>query len=256
MIQQGDQRVPSIASVVLRISAVIMVVEFAIMLVLSAVGASLDFLTEAVADALMLSGLSAPLIYSWVILPFIRARNAAEESVRHLALHDALTGLPNRRLLDEHIRTTVEHRVRERNYGALLLIDLDGFKPINDTYGHETGDRVLRDVAGRIEAALRQADLAARLGGDEFVVLLSHVGGDEAAAAQAAGMVAGKLRASIAAPMQLHGKQTTIDSSIGIRLIAPRKQTAENLLRDADAAMYAAKKAGRARVTVFRDAGS
>jgi diguanylate cyclase (GGDEF)-like protein len=254
MIQHGDQRVPSTASVVVRISAVIWIVEFAIMMALGSVDGELGFIAEAALDAVLLSGLSAPLIYYWAILPFIRARNAAEQSVRHLALHDPLTGLPNRRLLDEHIRTAVDYRVRERNFGALLLVDLDGFKPINDTYGHETGDLVLQDIARRIQATLRQTDVAARLGGDEFVVLLNHVGDDAATAAESATTVADKLRASIASPIELRGVERHVDASIGVKLIEPAKQGVESLLRDADAAMYEAKKAGRARVVLFAHA--
>jgi len=255
MNQKDHPKVPSISSVVLRIVAVICLVEFLIMLGLESSGAQLGFLGEAAVDALALSGLSAPLIYAWVIVPFIRARNAAEENVRHLALHDPLTGLPNRRLLDEYIRTAVDYRLRERNFGALLLIDLDGFKPVNDTFGHEIGDLVLREVSRRIQATLRQSDQAARLGGDEFVVLLGHVGNDAAAAVEAAVTVAGKLRSRIADSIPLPGGiETRVDSSVGVKLVAPSRQSAESLLRDADTAMYAAKKAGRARVSVFTDA--
>ncbi len=133
--------------IVIRVIIVISLVEFAVMLLFSTIQLQLDVIPEAIVDAGLLSVISAPFLYFWIILPFIKDRDKAEESIRYLALHDPLTGLANRRLLEEHLEKSISLCTRNNTYGALLLIDLDGFKPINDQYGHQAGDFILQDVA-------------------------------------------------------------------------------------------------------------
>ncbi len=241
----------STANIVIRIILVISFIEFLVMLFFSVIHLELDTFSEAILDAVLLSVFSAPFIYLLIIRPFILARDDAEAYVRHMALHDPLTNLPNRRMLDSHITNTMEQCVRNKVYAALILIDLDGFKLINDEFGHNAGDYVLIDVAEHLNSLLRQSDFAARLGGDEFVVLIHHAGTTIEDAVNNAKNLAEKLRKDIKHPLNYKDNLLNVDSSIGIRLIKPERKPVENILRDADTAMYAAKKAGRSCVRLF-----
>jgi diguanylate cyclase (GGDEF)-like protein/PAS domain S-box-containing protein len=159
--------------------------------------------------------------------------------IEFMALHDALTGLPNR----AHFNSVVEALVAEPGgqAHALLFIDLDGFKPINDTLGHAAGDEALKAVAGRLRHALAADDFVARLGGDEFVVIARVIAGPEAALA-----IAGRLLESIGQPMALLGSQGQLGASIGIALLPPLGgRSASEILSAADNAMYAAKRSGK-----------
>jgi diguanylate cyclase (GGDEF)-like protein len=170
------------------------------------------------------------------------------DEIRHQALHDHLTGLPNRVLVLDRLEQTLARVRREHLEVALLFIDLDGFKDVNDTFGHAEGDRMLQAVAARFSGTLRDSDTVARLGGDEFVVLaegLSLAAGPE--------LVAERLLAVLAEPFSIDdhgGKSVTISASIGIA--AGQRDTAEELLRDADIALYAAKEAGKNRFVLFQ----
>jgi len=245
-IHQGPP-VITIQTVIVRLLIVISLIEMAIMLFLSAARIALPPLQEALLDACLLAILSVPFIYYWVIKPFVIARDIAEEHMRRLALYDPLTHLPNRRLLEIHLTRTIQQSIRDHIYGAVILLDLDGFKPINDRHGHEVGDVVLVEVARRIKKVIRQTDLPARLGGDEFVVLLTQVGKDPSTSRETALSVANKIRRSISYPLDFMGTSLTVDASVGVTLISP-KTTSESVLRDADTAMYQAKKAGRQQV--------
>ena len=169
------------------------------------------------------------------------------DEIRHQALHDHLTGLPNRVLVLDRVEQTLARARREHLEVALLFIDLDGFKDVNDTFGHGVGDQMLKAVAARFAGTLRDSDTVARLGGDEFVVLaegLSLAAGPE--------LVAERLLAVLAEPFCLDNdtdKSATISASIGIA--SGRRDNAEELLRDADIALYAAKEAGKNRFVVF-----
>jgi diguanylate cyclase (GGDEF)-like protein len=238
-------------AVVARLLVVVTLAELAIMLLFSAIHLDVNPVGEALLDAGLLVTLSTPFIYLWIVLPFVVARDTAEEQVRQLALHDPLTGLPNRRLLEESLSQTIRERSRDKNYSALILLDLDGFKPINDTFGHEAGDHVLCTVARRMRAALRDSDLCARLGGDEFVAVLEKVGDDEVQSAAHALLVANKLLLAVSHPMSHNGNELSVGASIGLRLISACSADADALLREADVAMYEAKKAGRSQVKLF-----
>ena len=248
---EKNSRHLTVFSIVKRLIIVIALVEFVVLSFFALIQLDINHFTEAVLDAILLSLLSAPFLYYWVILPFIKDRDKAEASIRHLALHDPLTGLANRRLLEEHAVKTLSVCSRDKSYSALLLLDLDGFKAINDTHGHEAGDLILQNVSESLIASLRQVDLASRLGGDEFVVLLNQIGSDENKAIESTSIVANKLLKKITHPVDFSGEALTVGASIGLRIITPKDNNVEILLRDADEAMYLSKKAGRGCITLF-----
>lgn len=169
----------------------------------------------------------------------------AERKILELAFYDPLTGLPNRRLLHDRLYQTLAGSSRNAQYSALLLLDLDHFKTLNDTRGHDVGDQLLIEVGRRLRANLREADTAARLGGDEFVVLLGNLGDRDIFAAEGAEAIADKLRCLLAAPFLLQGTPCHITVSIGITLLHDASESPESLLKQADLALYQAKDAGR-----------
>ncbi len=170
----------------------------------------------------------------------ITERKRAEERVRHMALHDNLTGLPNRLSFNDHVELAIERAAAHGQRFALLFLDLDGFKKVNDSLGHDAGDRLLVTVAAELKAAVRETDVVARLGGDEFVVLLHDIE-SAATATEIAADVVGRL----AAPFDLGGAAAHIGTSVGIALHPEHGACRESLLKAADQAMYAAKAAGR-----------
>ncbi|MDF1485094.1 EAL domain-containing protein [Ramlibacter sp. H39-3-26] len=172
-------------------------------------------------------------------------RKQAEEDIQRLAFYDALTGLPNRRLLTDRLQHAVAACVRGGYHGALLFIDLDNFKDLNDTLGHDMGDRQLTQVAERLLACVRDNDTVARLGGDEFVVLLHELGGDAHTAAQQAERVGLKLLATLNEPFVLVGQPHYSTPSIGITLFGAQRERTDEIFKRADLAMYQAKAAGR-----------
>jgi diguanylate cyclase (GGDEF)-like protein len=164
-------------------------------------------------------------------------RVRAEEAVKHQALHDALTDLPNRFLLEDRLKQAVLTARRERTPVALLFMDLDRFKAVNDTLGHQYGDLVLLEVGERMREVLRESDTVARIGGDEFAVVLPRA--DEQGALRAAR----KILEVLARPCLLRGRRFDIGASIGIALYPDHTETTDELLRCADVAMYTAKRA-------------
>jgi diguanylate cyclase (GGDEF)-like protein/PAS domain S-box-containing protein len=175
----------------------------------------------------------------------ISEQERIEEQIRHQANHDALTGLPNRNLLEDRTERALAHARRRGLYGAVLFIDLDGFKDINDSLGHAVGDALLQTVAQRKAELLREEDTVARLGGDEFVVLLSDLGEEPETAADTARTVAEKLRRATSEPFHIDGYELRITVSIGIALFPLNGETAREVLKAADIAMYQAKACGR-----------
>jgi diguanylate cyclase (GGDEF)-like protein len=160
--------------------------------------------------------------------------------MQRVAYFDMLTGLPNRALFRDGLTQALARSQRYAEKMALLFIDLDGFKRINDVYGHETGDAVLRAVAGRIRESLRASDVAARYGGDEFTVMLPFIDSDEDGA-----FVAEKLRRCIAAPLKIDGRDVSVGASIGVALFPEDGRDADTLTLHADDAMYRAKRRGK-----------
>ena len=182
----------------------------------------------------------------------ITQRKAAELEILQLAFYDPLTQLPNRRLLMDRLQQALVTNARSRNTGALLFIDLDNFKTINDTLGHDRGDQLLQQVALRLAASVRVSDTVARLGGDEFVVMLLDLCEErhEEAAVQAM-MVAEKILAALSQPYDVAGHKHHSTSSIGITLFNHQQDTVGELLKRADLAMYQAKGAGRNTIRFF-----
>ena len=168
----------------------------------------------------------------------ITAQKRLTQQLAHAAHHDALTGLPNRVLFQDRLEHALRTAERDRSPLGLLLIDLDGFKAVNDTHGHAAGDALLRTIGARLHASLRGSDTAARLGGDEFGVLLPQAG--EAGAVR----VAVTILAALAEPVELGALRVQVGASIGIALYPEHGEDAETLLHGADTAMYAAKRAG------------
>ncbi len=180
----------------------------------------------------------------------ITERSEAAAEIHRLAYFDPLTHLPNRRLLLDRIAQTLAASTRNNLYGALLFLDLDHFKDLNDTRGHDAGDQLLIKVGQRLRAALREVDTVARLGGDEFVAILDGLGPTRDGAALLARTISEKLRQSLAKPFDLGEFEFHCTTSIGVRLFGPG-EALEPLLQHADLALYRAKSAGRNRVTFF-----
>lgn len=175
------------------------------------------------------------------------------------ASHDFLTGLANRRLLLDQLDHAMASSKRHNTSGAIIMVDLDNFKPVNDRYGHNVGDLLLVEVAKRIKMGVRDVDTVARVGGDEFVVLLSQVDGQPGGAGQVAETVARKLLAAVAVPLVLapsgHPGDANVvtchcTASMGVSIFSKDTTDADELLRRADAAMYLAKQGGGGRVEV------
>lgn len=179
-----------------------------------------------------------------VIARDISTAKAAENEIRNLAFYDQLTHLANRRLLLDRLRQALASCGRTNSTGAVLFIDLDDFKTLNDTLGHKTGDLLLREVALRISACIRESDVVARLGGDEFVVLLEDLSTTPEDAAAVAETVAQKLLLAVAEPCQLAGREYSATSSIGITLFGDPRNTIDEVMQQADLAMYQAKAVG------------
>jgi diguanylate cyclase (GGDEF)-like protein len=177
----------------------------------------------------------------------ITERKLAEEATAHLALHDPLTDLPNRRLLGDRVEHALSRSARDGTATAVLYLDLESFKAVNDEFGHEAGDRLLVDVAGRLRGCLRDADTAARLGGDEFVVVLEGVRGEAEALA-----LAERIVLALGEPFSVGEAERTLSASIGLALSTLPHERPEDLLRFADLAMYRSKREGKGRVSLYR----
>lgn len=189
----------------------------------------------------------------------ITERKAAEERIRNLALYDPLTQLPNRTLLNERLSQAMLVSKRSGRYGALMFLDLDNFKPLNDRYGHVVGDLLLIEVARRIDSCVRETDTVARFGGDEFVVIVGELDGGETESVAQASLIAEKIRRALAENYRLVVRQEgaqghTVDhqctSSIGVSLFIRHEVSQKDTLMLADMAMFEAKHAGRNRVVV------
>lgn len=181
----------------------------------------------------------------------ISEREDAEQRIQHLAYHDTLTNLPNRTLLTDRVNRALARARRTKQIGALLFLDLDKFKRINDSLGHSVGDELLKELAKRLRRTLREADTVARLGGDEFVVLLEGLDDDQDRAVEKAGELAEKLRGIFNDEYHLEGHELYVTASIGIVTFPQDGDSVDTLLRHADTAMYHAKGAGRDNARLF-----
>ena len=176
----------------------------------------------------------------------ITERTYAEEQIKHLAYHDALSGLPNRLLFKDRLTVAISHAQRDRAKLAVLFLDLDRFKVINDSLGHNIGDQLLQAVAARVQSCVRESDTVARLGGDEFTVMLGHLPHGEDAA-----LVAQKIIDAVRYPFHIEGREFFMTTSIGISLYPDDGIDAETLIKNADTAMYQAKEQGRDNYQLF-----
>lgn len=176
----------------------------------------------------------------------ISYRKVAEEKIHQLAYYDVVTGLPNRGMFLERLHQTLAQAQRDKDKVNLIFLDLDNFKDINDTQGHDVGDKLLRSVAERLSACMRDSDVLARLGGDEFVVVCPTVNAQESVAA-----VIQRIMAIFKAPFEIEGRQIYTSASIGIAVYPDDSQDASTLFRCADTAMYQAKNDGRAQYRFF-----
>ncbi|MGA8862497.1 MAG: diguanylate cyclase [Gallionella sp.] len=208
---------------------------------------------------LMKNGQGEP-SYVVVVSHDITARKKAEEEIHKLAFYDELTKLPNRRLLNDRLFQAIAASKRSGRYGALLFLDIDNFKSLNDTYGHDAGDLLLIEVARRIAASLREIDTVARFGGDEFVVVLGELNEDKDESTKQASIIAEKIRSSLVIPYVLkisseENTETVIEysctSSIGVMLFLDHAIDQKEIFTGADSAMYKAKDAGRNQIRFF-----
>lgn len=181
----------------------------------------------------------------------ISEHQAAQQTIHRLAFYDPLTELPNRRLLIERLDNILDGVDQAAEIGALLFIDLDNFKRINDARGHDVGDAVLRCVAQRLKGIVGTEDTVARIGGDEFVILLGNIGPDPDTSQQAAMRVAESVRAALEQPIVIEKQDYLTGGSIGVTLALPGEQSTPEVLREADMAMYRSKESGRNRVTFY-----
>jgi diguanylate cyclase (GGDEF)-like protein len=254
---------PEAAKVVIKVLVAILGVELAIMVCFEWVmepllGHEFPKWFLEFGDPLLLVLILAPIIYHWVALPM----RDAQKQIHDLAYHDALTRLPNRRLLNDRIAQAMNLSKRKACFGALMALDLDNFKPLNDAHGHTSGDTLLVEVAKRLTSCVRENDTVARFGGDEFVVVLSELSTDRQEAMSQAERVAEKIRLALAVDYSLKvskpGKPDVLinhqcTASIGVALFIQKDPDDADLLKQADAAMYQAKGAGRNSIRFFQD---
>jgi diguanylate cyclase (GGDEF)-like protein len=181
----------------------------------------------------------------------VTEQRRAAELIEYQASYDALTDLPNRRLFVDRLHQALARAKRHGHQGAVLFLDLDNFKTINDSLGHPVGDELLREVAQRMKSALREEDTVARLGGDEFVVLLPEVSDDPAEAPPDVQLLAEDIRQRLGVPYRIDPHELHVTPSIGIAMFPYTDETADDILRQADTAMYRAKESGRNAVRFF-----
>jgi len=192
----------------------------------------------------------------------ITDRKAQEEQIRQMAFYDTLTRLPNRRLFNERISLSMAGSKRSGRYNALMFLDLDNFKPLNDVHGHIVGDLLLIEVATRLKKCVREIDTVARFGGDEFVVILNELNADKDESAKHSQLIAEKIRLSVAIPYELivpveDQPMRTIEhcctASIGIAMFLSHELEQAEIMKQADAAMYVAKSAGRNLIRFYHE---
>lgn len=241
----------SMLHVAIRISVIVMGAEILITLMLQVIPHRLNFYEIAILDAIALALLAIPPICIYVIKPFLDARAQTLVQVRNMSVTDPLTQLANQHLIKEHLDRVVAGCTRHNEYCAVLLLNLDNFKFINERYGYEAGDTVLIEVARRLHSAVRANDIVGRMGGDEFVVLLERLESDAGTTGDRILHIANKLINVIDMPIAVNSKAVHVSASIGIRLLGIDPVNTNTAIKEADDAMYRAKDAGGGRAVIF-----
>ncbi len=249
------KKLPGIIGVTIRLIAVVALVESLIMLIPVIAGVEIDLL-RGLMEVLILILFATPLMYYFAIHPYVVAHNNAVKVAQQSALEDPLTMLPNRRQLDEYVAQSAASASRHQQLSTLLFIDLDGFKRVNDEYGHQIGDELLISISSRLKQQLRVEDVIFRVGGDEFVVLIHHIGDNAENARLATGKIAHKLLDCARQPVQLsHAIEVCISCSIGISMIKSNDTNPASYIREADQAMYFAKQRGKDHISYADELG-
>ncbi len=245
---------PTKSQVTVRIIGIVSASGFLILAILSKASLQLTFFQDAVLNIFSLVILATPVIYFWVIKPFVKAHDQAIDQIQQMSWIDPLTQLANRRLILRHTGKTLSRAIRHGVYGAVMILDLDDFKPINDIHGHEAGDAMLVEIAKRLASVTRTEDIIGRLGGDEFIVVMGDLKADKQEALDRAELIADRLIHTISKPLDFDGKQLKVSASIGIRFLDYEKSaTIDQLFSDADSAMYLAKNKGKGNAAFFQE---
>ena len=241
----------TILYVAFRIAMIMTASELVIMFTLQTIPNNLGITELAIVNAVALVILSTPQICIFVIKPFLDAKARALAAIRDIATIDPLTKLANRHLIVEHLDRVVAGCTRHHEYCAVLLINLDGFKLINERYGYEAGDTVLVEVARRLHATVRSDEVVGRIGADEFIVLLERLETDIGITGDRIRQIANKIITMINMPIEVKSKAVHVSASIGIRLLGFEPINTDTVIREADSAMYRAKEQGGSSAVIF-----
>lgn len=244
-------KILSLGKVIFRIALIIAIAEFLVMQLLAVIPYELGVFEVALIDTLILTALATPFIYFIIVKPFVNAHNAALHEITQTALIDPVTKIGNRVLITSHLEKCIAGSFRHKHYGALIIFDLDGFKAVNDNYGHSAGDALLAEIGRRLKSQIRADDMAGRLGGDEFVVVYERLNTNLVTTMRDLDKIAIKLLTLIQEPFVFNSQTLKISASIGIRILGMDLITAEKALMQADEAMYRAKKAGKGQAKYY-----
>lgn len=244
-------KMPTILPAAIRVTLIVMGAEILISFILQVIPHSMNSYEIAVVDAVILALIAIPPICLSVIKPALDARVQTLTQVRHMSVNDPLTRLPNHELIVEHLNRVVAGCTRHNEYCAVLLINLDDFKSINELYGYKAGDAVLVEVARRLHATIRANDIVGRMGDDEFIVLLERLESDPGPTGESVLHIANKLLAVIDMPIAVEAKALHVTASIGIRLLGIDPVNTKTAINEADNAMHTAKVLGGGHAVIF-----
>ena len=237
--------------VILRIVTIIAVVEFSIMDGFIFFNADFSPYEEALIDIALLGVLATPLIYLWVINPYISARDSALDEMEKLIYKDLLTGLSNRHDVYSQLETAMSDAAKYAFEGAILLVDLDGLKPVNELCGHDAGDEVLIEIAKRLRSNLKTEDVAGRLDSDEFVIIIKRADRDLQSAHEYAMTLAEQLMHAVTEPVRINDQALHVSARIGIKVFGKESTGVDRAMLDADIALTRAKQRGDGSIELF-----
>lgn len=242
---------PNIYQVIFRIGVIFAIVELLIMIAFGCIFIGFSPITETIVDVSLLTILATPLVYLTVIQPYISKINELMKSIKQQALTDYLTQLANRRACWDHLKRLVSYSKRHGIHSAILYIDLDKFKAINDIYGHAAGDFVLITTANRLRELVRQEDFLCRAGGDEFIISLPAIAKSSSKTIETSKYVADRILQSLTKPIPFENVLLNVGVSIGLSIVTPKSESVEKILEEADTAMYESKQSSTAKIIVF-----